>query len=295
MPRAARLCIPSSPARSGISRRRAAGKPRSGAAAAGERSPPGKPRAAARSEPQASGVHRSARSGAQRAVGAESSSPARAVILRAPCKPTCARGSNGSRPWSPRIRSPPRSWADRSRCCSRWRSGARRRVVSRRAWSRRSPPPLAAPPAAVPSQAPVAAREPVAAPTPAPARLRDRLRRTRDALVGRLSQLLGGTPARRGAARGARAAAVRRRPRREDGGEPARPRCARRRAGSDSDGVRRVLRAAILAKLRRVEATERPRAARQAARDPGARRERLGQDHQHRQARRALSRRGRTA
>jgi fused signal recognition particle receptor len=126
-----------------------------------------------------------------------------------------------------------------------------------RAARRRKQPlaePVAAPPPAV-APAPVAAAAPVAAPTPtpaAPARLRDRLRRTRDALVGRLSLLAEG---RRldaalleeleqllfGADLGVKTA------------ESLLATVRAQAAGCDSDGVRSVLRAAILAKLQRVQ------------------------------------------
>ena len=102
--------------------------------------------------------------------------------------------------------------------------------------------------------APIPAPALVAAPTlaPAPARLRDRLRRTRDALVGRLSQLAEGRrldaalleelePLLFGADLGVKTA------------ESLLASVRERAAGCDSDQLRRVLRDAILAKLQRIQ------------------------------------------
>jgi len=122
-----------------------------------------------------------------------------------------------------------------------------------RAVSRRKP--AAAEPAPVPP--PAVAPAPVQPPAPvavsAPARLRDRLRRTSEALVGRLSQLAEG---RRldaallgelelllfGADLGVKTA------------ESLLATVRAQAAGADSDQLRRVLRAAILAKLQRAQA-----------------------------------------
>ena len=124
-----------------------------------------------------------------------------------------------------------------------WRAAARRKPAG----GEPSPlPPPAAPPVAAPAPTPA----PVA--VAAPARLRDRLRRTSDALVGRLSQLLEGHRLDAallgelelllfGADLGVKTA------------ESLLATVRAQAAGADSDQVRRVLRAAILAKLRRVE------------------------------------------
>jgi fused signal recognition particle receptor len=110
----------------------------------------------------------------------------------------------------------------------------------------------AAPPLAAPAQAP--------APAPLPARLGERLARTRSALVGRLGQLVAGRQLDAelleeleallfGADLGVKTA--------ESLLEAVRSKAG----GGDSETVRRVLREAILEKLRRVEAQPRPRGA----------------------------------
>ena len=112
-------------------------------------------------------------------------------------------------------------------------------------------PELAAP-QPVPVELPAAVPEPIAAEARAPARLRDRLRRTSDALVGRFAALVAG---RRldgalldeleqllfGADLGVKTA------------ESLLASVRKQAAGSEPAEVRRVLRAAILEKLRRVE------------------------------------------
>jgi len=117
---------------------------------------------------------------------------------------------------------------------------------------RPAPLPAEATPEAVPEPVP----EPVAPARPAalppPARLRDRLRRTHDALIGRLGSLLGGGALEPelledleslllGADLGVRTA------------EALLDRVRREAAGKDADAVRAVLRDAILERLRRVE------------------------------------------
>ena len=168
------------------------------------------------------------------------------------------------------------------------------RVIARRKRAAAAPA-LPAPPAAeIAETAPTAAETaPVPAPpaVPAPARLRDRLRRTSDALVGRLAQLVEGRRVDAellgelerllfSADLGVKTA------------ESLLQTVRAQAAGADADQVRRVLREAILAKLKRSAGRPRSPARRAAARDPGAGRERLRQDHQHRQARGALPRRG---
>jgi len=113
-------------------------------------------------------------------------------------------------------------------------------------------PPEAAEPAVVPPE-PAPAVEPVPAPPPPPpARLADRLRRTHDAFVGRVSQLLGGRRLEAdvveeleallfGADLGVRTA------------DDLLARVRTEAAGRDADSVRRVLRDAVLEKLRKVE------------------------------------------
>ncbi|HEY8153223.1 MAG TPA: signal recognition particle-docking protein FtsY [Myxococcota bacterium] len=127
-----------------------------------------------------------------------------------------------------------------------WRAARRRKPAI-------AEPAVAPAPAAPPT--PIAAEAaPIAAPAqaPAPARLRDRLRRTRDALVGRLSQLAEGRSLDAalleeleqllfGADLGVKTA------------ESLLASVRAQAAGSDAAQVRSVLRAAILAKLRRVQ------------------------------------------
>jgi fused signal recognition particle receptor len=126
-----------------------------------------------------------------------------------------------------------------------WRAAARRKAAG-------AQPALAVPPAAPPlaegAEAPAA---PIA--VAAPARLRDRLRRTSEALVGRLAQLAEG--------RRVDAALLAELERllfsADLGVKTAESLLATVRtqaAGGDSEQVRRVLRAAILAKLERVQA-----------------------------------------
>jgi fused signal recognition particle receptor len=132
------------------------------------------------------------------------------------------------------------------------------RVIARR--KRAATPALPAPPTAeiapTAETAPTAAvAEPVAAPpvAPAPARLRDRLRRTSDALVGRLAQLAQGRRVDAAllgelerllfsADLGVKTA------------ESLLQTVRTQAAGADSDQVRRVLHDAILAKLKRAQA-----------------------------------------
>jgi len=100
--------------------------------------------------------------------------------------------------------------------------------------------------------APEVAQPEVAAPAPPPARLRDRLRRTQEALVGRLASVLGGRSVDAelledlegvlfGADLGVRTA------------EGLLDAVRKQAAGADADAVRAVLRDAIREKLRRVE------------------------------------------
>ena len=131
--------------------------------------------------------------------------------------------------------------------------GLGRRVARRRRLV--APPALPAPPAeaiAAAAAAAEAAPAPEAPAVPAPARLRDRLRRTSDALVGRLSQLVEGRRVDAallseleallfGADLGVKTA------------ESLLATVRAQAAGGDSEQVRSVLRAAILAKLERVE------------------------------------------
>ena len=112
------------------------------------------------------------------------------LLSSAPHAKRAARVVRGGRwPSPPRTRSPPATLARIDPAAARAGDLARGHAPEaggRGAGDRASPP--AAPTAPIQAPAPVAA--PVAG--PAPARLRDRLRRTRDALVGRLSQLAEG-------------------------------------------------------------------------------------------------------
>jgi fused signal recognition particle receptor len=107
-------------------------------------------------------------------------------------------------------------------------------------------------PAAEPIAEPVSEPAPIAPQEPPPARLADRLRRTQDALVGRLSSVIGGRSLDAelleelegvlfGADLGVRTA------------EGLLETVRKEAAGRDGDAVREVLRAAILEKLQRVE------------------------------------------
>jgi fused signal recognition particle receptor len=133
-----------------------------------------------------------------------------------------------------------------------WRAARRRKPAPAEP---ATPLPPVPPPAAIAAETPASVVAPVPAPAaaPAPARLRDRLRRTRDALVGRLAQLAEG--------RRLDAALL------EEleqvlfsadlGVKTAESLLASVRAqaaGSDAAAVRSALRAAILAKLQRVQA-----------------------------------------
>jgi fused signal recognition particle receptor len=126
-----------------------------------------------------------------------------------------------------------------------WRAAARRKAAG-------AEPTLAAPPTApaVAERAEVPSAPPAVVP---PARLRDRLRRTSEALVGRLAQLAEGRRVDAallaelerllfGADLGVKTA------------ESLLDTVRTQAAGGDSEQVRRVLRAAILAKLERVQA-----------------------------------------